>query len=135
MKPEEFPESLRLIRTRAFDLQKLLCRFPEQHYALQMASSLRQEIERFAATLPAPLKPMAAPLPSPPISEPSVTKGYGSGVGHPKSKFDAAQVLDIRRRSKAGASVSALAREFKVTWKTINSIVTGESYTDVGVPA
>ncbi len=51
--------------------------------------------------------------------------GILSGVSR---KFTAVQVIEIRRRVKAGEPIAAIAREYEVEESTINSIVTRKSY-------
>jgi hypothetical protein len=54
-----------------------------------------------------------------------------AGLGHCHAKFDAPTVKEIRTKFSNGQIRASLAREYGVTFFTINAIVNGVSYRDV----
>jgi hypothetical protein len=56
------------------------------------------------------------------------------GKRRPNSKFTDEQVIEMRRRYRDGVSQASMAREFGVRKNTINSIITGKTYSHIANP-
>lgn len=82
------------------------CVNPEHLYAGSSSSNMRDAVRR--GRLPRP-----------------------GGTRHPNATLTEAQVRDIRARFQMGVKRNHLAREFGVSFDTINRVVRGESYRSV----
>ena len=60
-----------------------------------------------------------------------MTKNYPKGIDHANSLFNEDQLFQIRQYSMAGYRTSAIAMRFKCDPRTIQRILSGQTYKNV----